>query len=68
MGDRARRMAMYREADWIWVANQVVVVPLNYGARSGRLVVKPWVEGCRFTRLGWLRLKHVVVKAGTGSR
>jgi ABC-type transport system substrate-binding protein len=39
--DHARRMALYREADRILVAEDAVVMPLTYG--QGRMLVKPWV-------------------------
>jgi oligopeptide transport system substrate-binding protein len=39
--DHARRMAFYREADRILVAEDAVIMPLTYG--QGRMLVKPWV-------------------------
>jgi ABC-type oligopeptide transport system substrate-binding subunit/class 3 adenylate cyclase len=42
--DRPRRMAMYREADRLWVEEQSLVLPLFYGGEWISLV-KPWVKG-----------------------
>lgn len=42
--DRKRRMAMYREADRIWVQEQALVVPLLYDSDWIGLF-KPWVKG-----------------------
>jgi oligopeptide transport system substrate-binding protein len=39
--DHAQRIALYREADRILVAEDAAVMPLAYG--QGRMLVKPWV-------------------------
>jgi ABC-type oligopeptide transport system substrate-binding subunit/class 3 adenylate cyclase len=41
---RAERMALYREADRLTVAELAVSAPLFYGAGKGGWIVKPWVR------------------------
>ncbi len=43
--DRAQRMAMYREADRILVAERILLMPLGYDAKIDCLVLRPWVKG-----------------------
>jgi ABC-type oligopeptide transport system substrate-binding subunit len=60
--DRARRLAMYREADRILVNEEVVVCPLAY-AMGGRVeLAKPWVKGLRGNALGNYSLKDIVIE------
>jgi ABC-type oligopeptide transport system substrate-binding subunit len=40
--DHEERMALYKEADHILVADQVVIMPLGYGV--GRMLAKAWVS------------------------
>lgn len=40
--DHGQRMALYRQADQILVAEETAVLPLSYAL--GRLLVKPWVK------------------------
>jgi oligopeptide transport system substrate-binding protein len=40
---RAQRMAMYREADRILVAERVLVIPLDYGSKDWDHITRPWV-------------------------
>lgn len=63
MTNRARRIAMYREADKIWVADQVVACPLLYGLDTGAFA-KPWVIRHGTTPLGIHILKQIVNKKG----
>jgi oligopeptide transport system substrate-binding protein len=63
--DRARRMALYREADGILVADQALVVPLNYGERWLQLV-KPWVKNYKWNALGLFHFKDLTME-GSGS-
>jgi ABC-type oligopeptide transport system substrate-binding subunit/tetratricopeptide (TPR) repeat protein len=65
IADRKRRMALYREADRILVAEEAVVVPLGYG--RGRILVKPWVTVPRLPS-ALLRLKDVVCSADRRDR
>jgi ABC-type oligopeptide transport system substrate-binding subunit/class 3 adenylate cyclase len=58
VSDQARRMELYREADRILVAEEVVIMPLSYG--RGRMLAKPWVTLPRMAPVP-LRLKDVVV-------
>jgi ABC-type oligopeptide transport system substrate-binding subunit len=57
-GDRARRMAMYREADRIWVAEEAVVSPLAYNS-DYFLYTKPWVKGVTISPLGHFLFKEI---------
>lgn len=59
--DRARRLAMYREADRIWVGEQAVVVPLFYGSDAVSLV-KPWVSGYSVSPLTFVLLKNITIE------
>ena len=57
--DQAARMRLYREADWILVAEEAVIMPLSYG--RGRILAKPWVELPQVPCVP-MRLKNVVVR------
>jgi oligopeptide transport system substrate-binding protein len=57
VADQGKRMALYREADRILVAEEAVVMPLGYA--QGRILVKPWVTVPRVPP-AMLRLKQLV--------
>ena len=57
----SQRMALYREADRILVAQQCLVIPVEYG-QSGGALVKPWVKGFRTNALGYTLLKDVTIE------
>jgi len=59
--DQPRRMALYREADRILVAEETVVMPLGYA--RGRILAKPWVSVPRVPP-AMVRLKHVACSVG----
>ncbi len=59
--DRARRLAMYREADRILVNEEVVAVPLSYIAIANAELLKPWVKGFKQNALGYYSLKNIVI-------
>jgi ABC-type oligopeptide transport system substrate-binding subunit len=59
--DKRRRMALYREADRILVAEQAVILPLSYG--RGAVLVKPWVSHCSKTRTYTDHLKELIVES-----
>ncbi len=61
MPDRARRLAMYREADRIWVGEQALVVPLFYGSEWISLF-KPWVKGYSVSPLGFVLFKDITIE------
>lgn len=61
--DRARRLALYRQADRILVAEQALVAPLDYGASSARSVAQPWAKGGQFSPLGYMRHRYIVVES-----
>lgn len=71
--DRARRLALYRQADRILVADQTLVAPLDYGAKSAGTVAQPWVKDVghnvlRFSPLGYMRHRYTVVESHTLER
>jgi len=55
--DRAKRMAMYRQADRMLVAEQTLVLPLFYNL--GIELVKPWVKKQRNNLLGYIRFQNI---------
>lgn len=59
--DRARRMAMYREADRIWVAEEAVVCALFYEWEIYTFT-KPWVKGAAISPLGHFSIQNLVVE------
>jgi ABC-type transport system substrate-binding protein len=61
MADRSRRMAMYREADRIWVVEQALAAPISYGSGAMNLV-KPWVKGFSVMPLYDVDLRCVTIE------
>lgn len=61
--DRARRLALYRQADRHLVAEQALVAPLDYGVKSVRVLAQPWVQGVRVSPLGYARFRYVDIGA-----
>jgi oligopeptide transport system substrate-binding protein len=61
VAEPARRMALYREADRILVAEEAAVMPLSYG--RGRLLARPWVKLPR-TLSVQMPLNSIVVERG----
>lgn len=59
--DRARRMAMYREADRSWVAEEAVVCPLSYDWEDFRYT-KPWIKGLAMSPLGHELFKTITIE------
>jgi len=58
--NRAKRMALYREADRIWISEDVVICPLKYFDELGKIhLTKPWVKNYNLNRLGDVLYKHV---------
>jgi len=61
--DRAQRLAMYRKADRILVAEEVLVIPFWYGDAGGSPdLVKPWVRNFRRNALGYIQFKDVTTE------
>jgi ABC-type oligopeptide transport system substrate-binding subunit/class 3 adenylate cyclase len=60
--DRARRLAMYREADRILVDEQVVVVPVFHFPDLSAELLKPWVKGYKQNALGFYSMKDLVIE------
>jgi ABC-type oligopeptide transport system substrate-binding subunit len=60
--DRARRLAMYREADRILVNDEALVVPLRYTQVRDVELLKPWIKGVRHNGMGFLSLKNIVIE------
>jgi len=60
--DRARRLAMYREADRIMVNEEAVAVPLSYAPLADADLVKPWVKGLKYSALAQVDLREIEIE------
>jgi ABC-type oligopeptide transport system substrate-binding subunit len=60
--DRARRLALYREADRILVNEEAVVMPLTYSSNAYIALLKPWVRGYKRNALNNYSLKDIVIE------
>jgi oligopeptide transport system substrate-binding protein len=60
--DRPMRLAMYREADRIFVNEEVVVMPFGYSTGPFVDLLKTWVKGLKHNALGDFRLKEIVME------
>ena len=58
--DRAKRLAMYRQADHLLVAEQALVLPIYYSLEHN--LIKPWVKNYRENLLGLLYLHKLIVQ------
>jgi oligopeptide transport system substrate-binding protein len=58
--DRAKRLAMYRQADRLLVAEQALVLPITYFLE--RDLIKPWVKNYRQNLLGMIYLHKVIIQ------
>ena len=58
--DRLKRMAMYRQADRLLVAEQILVLPIFYFI--GSELVKPWVKRQPVNLLGWTEFHKIIVE------
>jgi ABC-type oligopeptide transport system substrate-binding subunit/class 3 adenylate cyclase len=64
--DRSLRMSMYRKADHILVAEDVVVIPLTYGGGGfSRALLKPWVKDFHRNALGYVDFKEIRIEHET---
>lgn len=59
--DRTRRMAMYRQADRMIVADDVLVVPINY-SMPVTTVIKPWVKNVKANLLDYLLYQNIIIE------
>ena len=59
--NRARRLALYREADRILVDEEVVVIPLIY-VNYRRNLLKPWIKGLKLNATGEWSLKDITIE------
>jgi oligopeptide transport system substrate-binding protein len=57
--DRAKRMAMYRQADRRLVEEQALVLPLFYNMDVE--LVKPWVKKPRNNLLGYVQFQKIII-------
>jgi len=57
--DRAKRMALYRQADRLLVAEQALVLPLFYNHFTE--LVKPWVKKPRSNLLGYIKFQQITI-------
>jgi oligopeptide transport system substrate-binding protein len=60
--DRGKRMAMYRQADRRLVEEQVLVLPLWYGAGRGKSLVKPWIKNYQVNLLGQGMYDEIIIE------
>jgi len=60
--DRAKRLAMYRQADRRLVQEQALIVPLSYGGPKKMCLIKPWVKNARYNRLEELRYQNIIIE------
>lgn len=58
--DRAKRLAMYRQADHLLIADQSLVLPIIYSRE--RSLVKPWVKNYQGNLLGIIYLHKLVIQ------
>ncbi len=58
--DRAKRLAMYRQADRLLVSDQALALPLFYFQE--RSLFKPWVKNYRKNLLGMLYLHKLIIQ------
>ena len=58
--DRAKRLAMYRQADHLLVAEQAFVLPISYSLENN--LIKPWVKNYRENLLGILFLHKMIIQ------
>jgi ABC-type oligopeptide transport system substrate-binding subunit/class 3 adenylate cyclase/tetratricopeptide (TPR) repeat protein len=58
--DRVKRLALYRQADHLLVAEQALVLPTAYFNVKG--LSKPWVRNFRPNPLGILRMENLVIQ------
>jgi ABC-type oligopeptide transport system substrate-binding subunit/class 3 adenylate cyclase len=61
--DRARRMAMYRQADRLLVADQALVLPLSYGEGGWIYLIKPWVKNIPAGPFGMRGFQNLIMEA-----
>jgi oligopeptide transport system substrate-binding protein len=59
ISDRAKRMAMYRQADHLLVAEQALVLPRVYS--QDKSILKPWVGNYKENPLGMIWLHKLVI-------
>ncbi len=57
--DRAKRMAMYRQADRLLIADQALVLLIGY--KSGAIMVKPWVKNFSLSRQGSFDIRNLII-------
>lgn len=60
--NRKNRMSMYRQADWMLVHEQVVVMPIIYGGRQSIIMIKPWVTNFLISPAGLSAINNVIIK------
>jgi ABC-type oligopeptide transport system substrate-binding subunit/class 3 adenylate cyclase len=65
IANRTQRMSMYRRADSLLVAEQALVIPLEYGGPASQLV-KSWVRNYRTNSMSWTTLRQVTIDPHPG--
>ncbi len=60
--DRAKRMALYRQADHWLVSEQALVLPIAYGSNQQIRVAKTWVSNFKPSLLDHLNYQDIVLE------
>jgi oligopeptide transport system substrate-binding protein len=60
--DRAKRMAMYRQADRLLVAEQALALPIAYGSNQQIRVIKPWVKNFEPNLIDRLYVQNLIME------
>ena len=60
--DRAKRMAMYRQADRLLVYDQALVLLLGYNSGISEMLIKPWVKNCAVSMLGNIYYQNILIE------
>ena len=60
--DRAKRMAMYRQADYQLVNDQALVLLLGYNSGISVLLIKPWVKNCAVSMVGNIYYQNILIE------
>jgi ABC-type oligopeptide transport system substrate-binding subunit/class 3 adenylate cyclase len=56
--NRAKRMALYREADRLLVDEEVIIIPLGYYSERV-ILVQPWLKGIEYNFVGSLNFRDI---------
>ena len=60
--NRDQRMALYRQADRLMVAEKFLIIPLVYTDRNYITLVKPWVKNFKTNLLGDYYFNEIIIE------